>query len=619
MITYSFSIQGKGHIQRGIVCQDSSIVDRIKSGYYVGIVADGVGSARHADIGSDIAVKSLFQYCNEHLQKSASLDLIEDILADGYAFAFRQIEREAVRQGAAIEDFDTTLSAVVYNRQTVVYGHSGDGGIIAKFVDGKIRPLSSRQKGVDGTSVIPLRGGRGSWAFGTEANVTSVLLVTDGILDGVIQPSLINLPSNRMALARGNFRRDRVYVTAAEFFMNPHSVYQNKRVKNPDEYMRYFLEGKLDGSDQKAFLQCILTAYEKLLGKENTVRIKERIEKYFYAVWAVSKVTDDKSVVCIMDEKAAVESQDIGYYEEPEWEMLQKKYEAFLYKTEKTEETKLEAGTGKERSSEQKFGRADEETPMSDTGKEKRQKREKDEAIREKADLEKRRMNQIKEKLPAVLISLVIGCFLGSAITLFLTLNFGKTSNRPDTPVTGQPAVGQKNTKVPKTKEPKTEASKTQLPKAGTPTPQEPKTEISENVTDFREDVDKLLRCLLQLNISNLSESNKEKLWNAITQYGFSKYMEILRDKKNNDYNDYAGLDAADVKAVDGLVDDLVQIIKKIKKETLQKGKTEDYKSELRKFYDSYDPEDKRQISLTVREIYLDNMDSGRYKNITER
>ena len=202
-----------------------------------------------------------------------------------------------------------------------------------------------------------------------------------------------------------------------------------------------------------------------------------------------------------------MESQDIGYYEEPEWEMLQKKYEAFLYKTEKTEETKLEAGTGKERSSEQKFGRADEETPMSDTGKEKRQKREKDEAIREKADLEKRRMNQIKEKLPAVLISLVIGCFLGSAITLFLTLNFGKTSNRPDTPVTGQPAVGQKNTKVPKTKEPKTEASKTQLPKAGTPTPQEPKTEISENVTDFREDVDKLLRCLLQLNISNLSEA----------------------------------------------------------------------------------------------------------------
>lgn len=456
MITYSFSIQGKGHIQRGIVCQDSSIVDRIKSGYYVGIVADGVGSARHADIGSDIAVKSLFQYCNEHLQKSASSDLIEDILADGYAFAFRQIEREAARQGAAIEDFDTTLSAVVYNRQTVVYGHSGDGGIIAKFADGKIRPLSSRQKGVDGTSVIPLRGGRGSWAFGTEANVTSVLLVTDGILDGVIQPSLINLPSNRMALARGNFRRDRVYVTAAEFFMNPHSVYQNKRVKNPDEYMRYFLEGKLDGSDQKAFLQCILTAYEKLLGKENTVRIKERIEKYFYAVWAVSKVTDDKSVVCIMDEKAAVESQDIGYYEEPEWEMLQKKYEAFLYKTEKTEET-----------------------PMSDTGKEKRQKLEKDEAIREEADLEKRRLSQIKEKLPTVLISLVIGCFLGSAITLFLTLNFGKTSNRPDTPVTGKPAVGQKNTKAPKTKEPKTEASKTQRPKAGTPTPQPSKVETS--------------------------------------------------------------------------------------------------------------------------------------------
>lgn len=576
MITYGFSIQGKGHIQRGIVCQDSSIVDHIKSGHYVGIVADGVGSARHADIGSDIAVKSLFQYCCEHIQKNSSSNLIEDVLADGYAFAFKQVEKEAVKQGAAIEDFDTTLSAVVYSRKTVVYGHSGDGGIIAKYADGTIGPLTSRQKGADGTSVIPLRGGRGSWVFGTEENVVSVLLVTDGMLDGVIQPLLINQPPNRMAQARGDFRRDRVYVTAAEFFMNPHSVYQNKSVKDPDKYMRYFLEGNLDGSDQDAFLQCILAAYVKQLGKKNTVRIKERIEKYFYTVWAVSKVTDDKSAVCIMDEKVGVEPQDLGYYEEPEWEMLQEKYQSFLYGDAPVSEIR--------------------EIGPSELNKKK--------VIRDEGDDEKQKLSQIREKLPAVLISLVVGCVLGSAITLFLTLSFGKTSGRFDITTTGQPAAEQKSTKPPRTKEPNT----------GTPKSETPKSE-----TKVQKEVSKLLMCLLQLNVSELSQPDKEKLHGVLTTDGFSEYMEILKDEKNIGSNIHDGSAEADIKAVDSSVDSLVQIAKQIKKEMSQKGKAEQYRSELKKMFDNFDPKDKNNISFTVREICLDNIKNGKTNKTTEK
>lgn len=46
MITYGYSLQGKSHIDRNTVCQDSSAAVKLKSGYYLGVVADGVGVRR---------------------------------------------------------------------------------------------------------------------------------------------------------------------------------------------------------------------------------------------------------------------------------------------------------------------------------------------------------------------------------------------------------------------------------------------------------------------------------------------------------------------------------------------------------------------------------------------
>lgn len=331
MIAYGFSIQGKGHIERGVVCQDSNKAGRIESGHYIGIVADGVGSAPHSDIGSDIAVKSLFQYCNDYITRSSARDVIEEILSDGYFYALSQVSEYAKNQRVVIEDFDTTLSAVVYDGETVVYGHAGDGGIIVKNLDGTIKPITSRQKGADGISVRPLRAGKSSWDFGVEKEVASVLLVTDGILDSVIQPVLVNLPADKMALVKGDFHKDNVYIAAGEFFMNPYSIYKNRNIKNPDEYMNYFLQGNLAGEDQEMFLKCLLMAYKKQLGKSNAENIVNHIKKYCYAVWAMKNITDDKSAVCIMNDSARVTPQSIHYYEEPDWKGRQERYNALLY------------------------------------------------------------------------------------------------------------------------------------------------------------------------------------------------------------------------------------------------------------------------------------------------
>lgn len=332
MITYGYSLQGKSHIDRNTVCQDSSAAVKLKSGYYLGVVADGVGSAPHSDVGSGIAVESLQAYCEQYVKKGMKDVELEDILRDGYEYAFRQVEKFVTQQGGSIADYDTTLSSVLYDGTKVVFGHAGDGGIIVRKKDGTITPITERQKGADGTSVRPLRAGNSSWDFGICSDETaSVLLVTDGMLDGVFQPVLVNLPSSAMELAKGTFAKNNVYVTACEFFMNPNMVYLNPHVKNHEAYMQHVLKGNLEKKDQDDFLKCMIYGYTKTLGKEEACRLCEAIRKFYFAVWAVTKVTDDKSVVCLMNEKAKVTPKEQKYYQEPNWKWRQECYQALLY------------------------------------------------------------------------------------------------------------------------------------------------------------------------------------------------------------------------------------------------------------------------------------------------
>lgn len=335
MILYGFSIQGKSHIEKDTICQDSNKTARLQSGHYFGAVADGVGSAPHSDIGSKLAVEELREYCNQNVRKGMKDDEIEDVLYDGYEYVMNKIQEYAVSKKGRIADYDTTLSAVIYDGKKVIYAHSGDGGIIIRQTDGVIRAITKRQKGPDGMSVIPLRAGGHSWEIATySGNVAGVLLVTDGMLDGVLQPSLLNLPLSKQELANFDFPKDNIYITAAEFFMNPYAVYENLRVKNAEKYLHTFLQGDLTGEDQDSFLQCMKTAYEKLLGKKQTDRICETLKKLYYAVWAVKNVRDDKSVVCLINEKVRVTPQDEQYYLEPDWKWRQECQEALLYNKE---------------------------------------------------------------------------------------------------------------------------------------------------------------------------------------------------------------------------------------------------------------------------------------------
>lgn len=504
MILYGFSIQGKSHIDKGTVCQDSNKTGRLSAGYYFGAVADGVGSAPHSDIGSKLAVEKLYEYCDNNIKKGMGQMDVEDVLCAGYEYAMETIQKYADSHDKKIENYDTTLSAVIYNGKKIIYAHAGDGGIIVRQTNGIVKPVTKRQKGADGTSVIPLRAGERSWKIGTySGNVAAVLLVTDGMLDGVFQPTLLNLPSSTMELARGDFSQDNVYIAAAEFFMNPYAVYKNSKIKGAENFLHTFLEGNLLPKDQDSFLQCMDAAYTKLFNKKTSREIGESLKEVYFVVGAVKNVRDDKSVVCLINETIEVVPQEKKYYLEPDWVWLQECYEALVYgkklppkrrDDKDDEEVNGKTGDGPAGKIEGKTGDDSEEKKLKDEEKE-------------------RRRNKVKRRRKAALIA-AIGVLAVSLVILVICLIslFSSDTDKK------QPNSTPKVTAV--------------LPTA-TPTPTPKVIDNPSTATGSAVTVDDMIENLNNEEyISSLPDSQKEKLDKACRIYQNMREEEAVKENR---------------------------------------------------------------------------------------
>lgn len=505
MILYGFSIQGKSHIDKGTVCQDSNKTGRLRAGYYFGAVADGVGSAPHSDIGSKLAVEKLYEYCDNNIKKGMDQMDVEDVLCAGYEYAMETIQKYADSHDKKIENYDTTLSAVIYNGKKIIYAHAGDGGIIVRQTNGIVKPVTKRQKGADGTSVIPLRAGEHSWEIGTySGNVAAVLLVTDGMLDGVFQPTLLNLPSSTMELARGDFSQDNVYIAAAEFFMNPYAVYKNPKIKGAESFLHTFLEGNLLPKDQDAFLQCMDAAYTKLFNKKTSREICESLKEVYFVVGAVKNVKDDKSVVCLINETIEVVPQDKKYYLEPDWVWLQECYEALLYGKEPPVKDDDEKDDGVNGEIEDRTERKTE----GETGDDRVEKKLKDEE-------KERRRNKVKRRRKAALIA-AIGVLAVSLVILVICLIslFSSDTDKKQTNSTQKPKV----TAV--------------LPTA-TPTPTPKVTDNPSTASGSAVTVDDMIENLNNEEyISSLPDSKKEKLDEACRIYQNMREEEAVKENR---------------------------------------------------------------------------------------
>lgn len=354
IIDYGFSITGKSHLAKGTCCQDAHKIKRLDNGWIIAAVADGVGSAGNSHIGSGIAVETAVSVCEEFMPWDYSIISIKSMMRTAYNYALKQILREAEKSGEPVESYDTTLTMVIYDGNRIIYGHSGDGGIIGLNSFGSYVPITVPQKGEDGVSVIPLRAGYTQWEINTyEEELAAVLIMTDGMLDA-FTPYLIRLQEGAGS---------GVYPLFASFFADPagfagtHAGSDEASdgasgeasdgecetgVKERIDRIRAFMTAE-EGYDPEEFYSQLEAIYKERVPEKAEEFLKE-IKENGFPLMLMQKVQDDKTVVGIINTEAELDSNEEEYYREPDWNALQENWNRIAY-PHLYKEKKSDAGT----------------------------------------------------------------------------------------------------------------------------------------------------------------------------------------------------------------------------------------------------------------------------------
>lgn len=195
MLTYSKSQIGRWHSESSTPCQDCSSAFELPGGGAVVMVADGLGSCKHSDSGSQGAVTAatnVLKAMNTTGTGEHALGIAQAYIKVAFAEAEAAVARIAESDGRPVEDYLTTLSIAYHNGRNLVWGHSGDGAVIAVTSFGTICKLTEEDNGETSSVVYPLQAGPSHWSFGCDSQeeYAGVLAVTDGLLEA-LQPQLL--------------------------------------------------------------------------------------------------------------------------------------------------------------------------------------------------------------------------------------------------------------------------------------------------------------------------------------------------------------------------------------------------------------------------------------------
>ena len=321
ILDYGFSLIGKSHIERNSCCQDSHCIKRMKNGWVIAAIADGVGSASNSHIGSKIATDTVVEFCDRCMPWDYNIISTKSMLRTAFNYAYKLILEESEKSGEPIESYDTTLSVVIYDGQRIIYGHSGDGAIIGLTSFGDFVEISRAQKGPDGVSVIPLRGGYTQWAIDAyEEDLVAVMLMTDGMFE-TLCPYLL----------KDSFtKNNKVYTPLGSFFADPKGFNDKEEdLKTTQKLIENFLVAD-DDYDDSAFYDRLTDIYKHHIPNDYTEVIEALKEKNF-PVAMMKNEQDDKTMVGLINIDAHFDDKDKFFYAEPDWQALQEAWNRMAY------------------------------------------------------------------------------------------------------------------------------------------------------------------------------------------------------------------------------------------------------------------------------------------------
>lgn len=339
---YGFSIVGKSHVNQNKPCQDAHYIRKLENGWYVGAVADGVGSRPNAEEGSHLAVKAAVDFVCDYMPYDYSLVSIKSMLRTAYNHAMNTITRHAEEAGLPVENYDTTLSLAIYDGRRIIYAHSGDGAIIGLTTFGELVEITKRQKAEDGVALIPLRKGYTAWEIDTyEEELAGVLLVTDGVLDA-LSPYLLKVrdaggfpmadsPQSPFPGADAAAAAEpKLYMPVGAFLADPAAVPGDEEGQT---VLRERLEAYVTGDpeyDSEFFYERLQAVYETRIPKQ-AEEAMEGIRLYNYPVSLMQGSQDDKTIVGFINTEAVIDAQPAEYYMDADWVKLQQIWNRLAY------------------------------------------------------------------------------------------------------------------------------------------------------------------------------------------------------------------------------------------------------------------------------------------------
>lgn len=268
LASYNFSLQGKSHIKSNKPCQDSSAVAEITPAWKAVIVADGVGSCKHADKASKIAVETVTRVLKESFPGTYATD--EDfkslLLIAGHT-ACNAIEKYVAENDPGNDgQYHTTLAFALYSSGKAYYFNAGDSAIIGLDENGRYhsitKPDNDEEGGVYALSV------RQRYQVGrADFKPVAVIAVTDGVYARCFPKAYIG----------------------EEYEMDV-------------PFLNFLVSYAFGIEDSQV--------------EEDTARQSENIQKYFTSSEECIDMIDDLSVSAVINTNTVLEEEDIPYVQD---------------------------------------------------------------------------------------------------------------------------------------------------------------------------------------------------------------------------------------------------------------------------------------------------------------
>ena len=186
------SVPGTSHLKSGIPCQDAHRYLVLDNGVVIAAVADGAGSAKHADRGSLLAADHAVTWLSQALRtsdaftESDSLELLRTMTHEVRSHietASRQCCTEC--EASALSDYATTLLVCFVTKSVIAACQIGDGAIVSVSNEGDVHTLTRPNAGeyINETTFVTSEGYADAASYtARESNGThGIFLFTDGI------------------------------------------------------------------------------------------------------------------------------------------------------------------------------------------------------------------------------------------------------------------------------------------------------------------------------------------------------------------------------------------------------------------------------------------------------